>query len=82
MEREIRRRLETDRRRLDGLARALHTVSPLATLDRGYAIVENRDGAIIQDARSVMAGDEIRARLGRGSLTAHVIQVNNEDGSS
>lgn len=82
LRREMHQRLATDRRRLDGLARALHTVSPLATLDRGYAIVENREGTIIRDARSVMAGDEIRARLGRGSLTAHVIQVNNGDGSS
>jgi exodeoxyribonuclease VII large subunit len=57
------------------LARALHGVSPLATLDRGYAIVLDADGRALTDAAEVEQGDEIRARLARGELLASVTRV-------
>lgn len=57
-----------------GLAsRTLHTVSPLATLGRGFAMVKRvSDGALITDAGTVAVGDEIEARLARGTLKARV----------
>jgi len=61
------------------LGRALHSVSPLATLDRGYAIVTDADDAVLRDAAAVSAGDEIRARLQRGSLLANVVKVVTDD---
>ena len=47
-------------------------VCPLATLERGYAIVTRADGSVLQDAAEARAGDEIEARLRRGSLKARV----------
>jgi exodeoxyribonuclease VII large subunit len=59
--------------RLSLAARMLNTVSPLATLDRGFAIVtRGADGALVTDAASLQAGDEIQARLARGSVRATV----------
>lgn len=53
--------------------RALHSVSPLATLERGYAIVSDTDsGKILTDASATKAGNAITARLAHGSLTATV----------
>ena len=53
--------------------RALQSVSPLATLERGYAIVSDLDsGEILTDASATKAGSAISARLARGSLTATV----------
>ena len=52
--------------------RALDTVSPLATLTRGFAIVTGPDGALLRDAADVRPGDEIEARLSRGTLKARV----------
>jgi exodeoxyribonuclease VII large subunit len=52
--------------------RALNTVSPLATLARGFAIVTRADGVLVTDASEVAPGDEIEARLARGTLTARV----------
>lgn len=53
--------------------RALNAVSPLATLTRGFAIVTRKeDGALLTDARSVADGQEIEARLARGTLRARV----------
>jgi exodeoxyribonuclease VII large subunit len=52
---------------------ALSAVSPLATLERGYAIVTRlRDGQLVADAAAVAVGDQIEARLGRGRLRARV----------
>jgi exodeoxyribonuclease VII large subunit len=58
-----------------GLAqRTLDTVSPLATLARGFAIITRpADGALIADAARVNIGDEIEARLDRGHLRARVL---------
>jgi exodeoxyribonuclease VII large subunit len=53
--------------------RALDAISPLATLERGYAIVTRADGSVLQDAAEVRAGDEIEARLRRGSVKARVV---------
>jgi exodeoxyribonuclease VII large subunit len=52
--------------------RGLDAISPLATLDRGYAIVTGPDGRALQDAQDVRPGDAIEARLRRGILTATV----------
>jgi exodeoxyribonuclease VII large subunit len=53
--------------------RGLDTVSPLATLTRGFAIVTRAaGGTLLTDAAAVAAGEEIEARLARGSLTARV----------
>ena len=57
------------------LGRALHSVSPLATLERGYAIVLDANGKAMTDAAAAKAGDEIRARLSQGELVANVTKV-------
>jgi exodeoxyribonuclease VII large subunit len=62
------------------LARALNSVSPLATLDRGYAIVMKAEsGNALLRADEVNAGDDIRARLSQGELIATVKDVIDED---
>ena len=63
------------RARLDVALRTLHAVSPLATLERGYAIVTDADGHVLQQAARVPVGTTIRARLAHGHLTARVTDV-------
>ena len=46
----------------------LHGASPLAILERGYAIVTGPDGATLRDSAAVAAGDSLRVRLARGAL--------------
>ena len=61
------------RSRTDLAIRALHTVSPLATLDRGYAIVTRIPGGeLLRSADQVAGGDRIEARLSRGRVRARV----------
>jgi exodeoxyribonuclease VII large subunit len=59
--------------RLQLAMRGLHAVSPLATLDRGYAIVEDAEtGKVLMNADDAAVGSDIRARLAEGELIATV----------
>jgi exodeoxyribonuclease VII large subunit len=58
--------------RLALASRGLNTVSPLATLQRGFAIVTDAGGAVVTDAADLKTGDEIEARLAKGSVAAIV----------
>jgi exodeoxyribonuclease VII large subunit len=60
------------RQRLGGVMRALDAVSPLATLERGYAIVTTSDGKVLHDAAQARRGDTVTARLARGRLRCTV----------
>jgi exodeoxyribonuclease VII large subunit len=68
-------RVSEGRQRFELAARTLHAVSPLATLDRGYAIVTDGRGTVLRDAAVLRPGDEVAARLARGGFTAQVIEV-------
>lgn len=78
-----RNQVSKRQRQLDLLARGLHSVSPLATLDRGYAVVtDSNTGQIVTDAGKLNVGDAISARLATGSVDAtvsRVIRENNAD---
>ncbi len=59
--------------RLQLAMRGLHAVSPLATLERGYAIVEDAaSGKVLTRADDANVGEDIRARLATGELTATI----------
>ncbi|MGH9669775.1 MAG: exodeoxyribonuclease VII large subunit [Terriglobales bacterium] len=58
--------------RLEQLAARLGELSPLKILERGYALVLDASGKLVKDAAQVRAGDEITARLARGTLAATV----------
>jgi exodeoxyribonuclease VII large subunit len=63
------RRIERADARFKQAMLGLHNLSPLATLSRGYAIVQRADdGTIVRDAASVKAGERLRTRLARGEL--------------
>jgi len=51
---------------------ALQSLSPLAILNRGYALVFDSEGKLLKDAAAAKVGDEISARLSRGQLRAQV----------
>lgn len=62
------RRIERDCLRLTEQARTLHAVSPLATLERGYAIVFDERDAVVRRSADVAVGDRLRIMLGKGEL--------------
>lgn len=67
---------ERRRERLRHAAQGLQTLSPLATLGRGYAIVQDpKTGRVVRQARELTPGDEVEARLAHGRLQCIVRQV-------
>jgi exodeoxyribonuclease VII large subunit len=54
-------------------ARALQAVSPLATMQRGFAILTRADdGAIVRHSGQLSLGEPFDARLADGLITARV----------
>ena len=64
--------LQQARERLGLAAASLDALSPLAVLQRGYAIAQDKSGALLRDAKSVAVGDEVRVRLVKGRLNTRV----------
>jgi len=60
------------KQRLRLAAAGLDALSPLAVLERGYAIAQNKDGRLVRDARTVSTGDPLHVRLARGRLNCIV----------
>ena len=58
--------------RSERLQTALESLSPLAILERGYALVFDARGRLLKDLRGINVGDEISARLAHGELRAAV----------
>jgi exodeoxyribonuclease VII large subunit len=58
--------------RSERLQTVLESLSPLAILDRGYALIFDAQGNLLKDASGVEVGDAISARLARGQIQAAV----------
>jgi exodeoxyribonuclease VII large subunit len=64
--------VEMARTRLDGLRASVRALSPQSTLDRGYAIVQDKDGGLVDSTEEVAAGDVLRIRVRDGDIGAVV----------
>ncbi|MGH8120855.1 MAG: exodeoxyribonuclease VII large subunit, partial [Gammaproteobacteria bacterium] len=74
----IRMRFNILTERIKYLAHNLDTVSPLHTLGRGYAIVQQRDGSIVRKSGQLSTGETVHAMFGKGSAELTVDTVNPE----
>jgi exodeoxyribonuclease VII large subunit len=54
------------------------SLSPLATLQRGYAVVQGPDGAVVASTTGVTPGDPLRIRVVDGRVLATVSGVERE----
>ncbi len=72
LDRALERMMQAHAVRLSALHARLHTLSPLAVLDRGYALVLNAQGKLVRSATQVTPGEIISTRLGDGAFTSRV----------
>jgi exodeoxyribonuclease VII large subunit len=82
--RQMHQTMEQRSGQLAHSADKLNTVSPLATLQRGYAIV-SRAGAgtqIVRDASSLAVGDLVDTRLKQGQFEARVTAITLPDNTA
>jgi exodeoxyribonuclease VII large subunit len=69
-------RVELSRGQVDRLGTALRTLSPLDTLRRGYAIVEDREtGTVVSNARDTQPGGSLDITLNEGTIAVVVEEV-------
>jgi len=61
-------RLAGDEKRFTRLAAKLDALSPLKVLGRGYAMVQDKEGAVLRSVEQVFTGDRIRVQLADGCL--------------
>jgi exodeoxyribonuclease VII large subunit len=74
LRRTMERRLQGLRADLEREAARLDVLSPLACLERGYAIVRRDDAtaAVVRDAGTLAAGETVRVVLARGRARARI----------
>jgi exodeoxyribonuclease VII large subunit len=60
---------------VSALAARLHALSPLAVLERGYALVLTPEGALVRSAAQIAPGNTITARLSDGAFTSRIETV-------
>ena len=68
----VRTLLLRRRSRFEQIGHQLKALSPVAILERGYALVFDSSGKLVKDSSQVDIGEEISARLAHGSLTAKI----------
>jgi exodeoxyribonuclease VII large subunit len=73
--RRLSRRHERVALRARHLEERLQASSPFSILERGYAVVTDSAGRVVQDAARLATGDELAIRLARGRARARVTRV-------
>jgi exodeoxyribonuclease VII large subunit len=68
-------RLHSDSARLQSLTRHLHSLSPLAVLNRGYALVFDEAGALVKNASGLTREQRLVTRLAQGSIESRVTEI-------
>ena len=70
--RSVQRRVDHGRVDLDHLRARLTALSPASTLERGYAVLRTREGAVVRDPATLTAGESLDARVAGGAFTVNV----------
>jgi exodeoxyribonuclease VII large subunit len=63
-------RLKLAKEELKQIKARVRALSPQATLDRGYSVVQLSNGEILTDPKRLKAGDQLRMRLAKGEALA------------
>ena len=68
--RSLLARIDHDTTEVSHLRSRVRALSPAATLERGYAVVQTPDGAVVRDPDQAVAGIPLRIRVAQGQFTA------------
>ena len=77
----LEKQLEEARGRLGIAAASLDALSPLAVLQRGFAVAQSANGKLLRDANQVSVGDSVKIRLAKGRIEARVESVEDTEKS-
>lgn len=74
----LEQNLETSKEKLSKKAAILHNLSPLATISRGYSIVE-KNNQVINSIEEVDINEDINITLKDGSLECNINKINSKE---
>ena len=69
---------EKKSKNIDSIESNLNAFSPLAVLDRGYAIVQNIEGKAIRSSKELQDGELVKTRLSSGSFESEIKKIKND----
>lgn len=75
IERSVERTIRRASARVDGFDARLRSLSPLAVLERGYALVMSEQGSVIRSASQLRNGERVRTRLTDGEFGSTVNDI-------
>lgn len=75
IERSVERTVRRASANVDALNARLRSLSPLAVLERGYALVMNENGSVVRSISQVREQDRLRTRLSDGEFVSTVEEV-------
>lgn len=73
-------RLARERALVASTGGRLEALSPLATLARGYAIVQDANGGVVERAEALRAGQQVRLRFQDGTAAAEITGRGDSEG--
>jgi exodeoxyribonuclease VII large subunit len=72
LDRTLERAIHASSTAFSALDARLHSLSPLAVLDRGYALVLDAAGGLVRSTAQVAVGDQLTTRLSDGAFISRV----------
>jgi exodeoxyribonuclease VII large subunit len=75
LDRSLERGIHSTRSRFNALDNRLNSLSPLAVLDRGYALILDSAGSLVRSTAQITQGDKLVTRLADGTFVSRVESV-------
>ena len=72
LDRSLERLLHSSAATVGSLDARLHSLSPLAVLERGYALVIDAEGGLVRSTAQIAPGDKLTTRLSDGAFISRV----------
>ena len=69
---KLNQKINNRKNDLDKLQKSIDILSPLSILDRGYSIILNKQGSAIKSSMDVNKGENLKARLSKGTIDIEV----------
>jgi exodeoxyribonuclease VII large subunit len=76
LNRIVEEKLKSNLSLLEKLHKNIQILNPLSILDRGYAIIMNKNGIALKSTQETSKGEKLKARLSSGSLDVEVKSIN------
>jgi len=76
LDRSIHQQLKAHQQKFEQYAQLLHNINPKQVLQRGFSIVYDAEGQVVQAAEQLGVGQELQLEFASGRAAVHVKSLN------